>query len=138
MDSLRHRPRRLPPEAHDAPGTRARLRLDLPAPVLACLDLAPPSGAVARGSALSCDVLPLQAFEPVLAFADQARCRQPRVEAARRDDALAARALSQKSSPKRAGHWRSRANRLGGSLASPKNSLVFLCDKIKDYENVEY
>src|ERR1051325_10600975 len=94
LDSLRHRPRCLPPQAHDARGTRARLRLDLPAPVLARLDLAPPSRAVARGPALSCDVLPLQAFEPVLAFADQARPGEPGVEAAGRDDALATRALS--------------------------------------------
>jgi radical SAM superfamily enzyme YgiQ (UPF0313 family) len=41
LDPVRHRPRRLPAQAYDSRRTRAGLRLDLPAPVLARLDLAP-------------------------------------------------------------------------------------------------
>ncbi len=47
LGPLRHRPRRLPPAAHDARGARRRLRVVLRAPLLARVDLA----AAARGLA---------------------------------------------------------------------------------------
>ena len=61
------RPKHMTPEE-----LGARLRLVLPAALLARLDLAAPAGRVAGGAAVSGDVVSLQALEPFLAFADQA------------------------------------------------------------------
>src|SRR5579863_3794123 len=94
LDALRHWPRRFSAQAHDARRTRTRLCLDLPAPVLARLHLAAPSAAGPGCAAVSRHVLSLQALEPFLAPADQARLGERRLEAAGRSDALAARALS--------------------------------------------
>ena len=80
-------------EAHDSRRTGARLRLDLSAAVLPRFDLAPPARGLAGGPPLSRHVVPLQAFQPLLAPADQARSGAPGLEAAGRDDAVAARAL---------------------------------------------
>src|ERR1700722_87090 len=100
LDALRHRPRRLPAKAHDARRTGTRLRVDLPAAVLARLDLAPASQSrnmerPAGHPALPRHVVSLQTFEPLLAPADQTRPGKPRVETMGRDDALAARTLPQ-------------------------------------------
>ncbi len=61
--------------------------------VLALLHLAPAAEDVAGRAALPRHVVPLQTFEPLLAPADQARPGESGVEAAGRDDALAACAL---------------------------------------------
>src|ERR1700735_5681257 len=106
LDALRHRPRRLPTEAYDARRTRTGLRVDLPALVFARVHLAPATQSrnverFAGRAALPRHVLPLQTFEPLLAPPDQTRPGEPRVEAAGRDDALAACGLSQ--APRRTG-----------------------------------
>src|SRR5579864_5968340 len=93
LDPLRYGPRRLPAEAHVAGRTRARLRLDLPAPVLSGLDLAPSPAGVASRPAVPRHVVPLQALQPLLAPADQTRPGEPGVEATGGDHALAACAL---------------------------------------------
>ncbi len=67
--------------------------VDLPPAVFARLDLAPPAPAVAGGCAVSCHVVSLQALQPLLAPAHQARPGQPGVEASGRDHALAAREI---------------------------------------------
>ena len=105
-----------PPEAHDARGTGARLRLDLPAPLLACLDLAAAAGGLARRAAVSGDVVPLQALQPLLAPADQARSGARGLAAAGGDDAPAARAIPEKTGPTGGGRWISRADCFGRSL----------------------
>ena len=67
LDAVRHGARGFPPEAHDARGAGGRLRLALPAAFLARIDLAPPPAGLAGGAAVSGDVVPVQAIEPVLA-----------------------------------------------------------------------
>ena len=106
-----------PAQAHDSGRTRARLRLDLPAAVLACLDLAPAAGAVAGRAALPRHVVSLQAVEPLLASAHQARPGEPGVEASGRDDALAARDVSQATGRAGSARLHSRPDRIGRRVA---------------------
>src|ERR1700730_9621460 len=95
LESLRHRPRCLSAQAHDPAGTRARICLDISAPVLACFDLAASSARLSGYPALPGDVVPLQALQSLLAPADQARPGESGVETPGGDDALAACALSE-------------------------------------------
>ena len=74
-----------------------------------------PAG-LAGGPAVPGDVVSLQALEPLLAFADQARPGQPGMEAAGRDDAPAARPLPAATGAAGDDGRRSGAGRLGGSL----------------------
>ena len=74
-------------------GARGRLRAVLPAAVLASLDLAPAPEGLARGAAVSRDVVSLQALEPHLAFPDPLPPDGSRVAAARRAHAPAAPAF---------------------------------------------
>src|SRR4029077_439831 len=59
LDALRHRPRRLPAEAHESRRTRAGLCLDLPAPFLTRIDLATPPRRLAGNPAVYRDVISL-------------------------------------------------------------------------------
>src|ERR1700688_2263557 len=93
LDSLRYGPRSFSAEAHDGGRTGAGLFLDLPATLLACIHLASPAATFSGRASLSRDVISLQAFQSLLALADQARPGEPRMEAAGGDDALAACAL---------------------------------------------
>src|SRR5690606_31706833 len=70
LGALRHRPRGVPPPAHEPRGAAGGLRLVLPAPVLPRLDLAPAARGPAGGAPLPGHVLPLQAQQPALAPAD--------------------------------------------------------------------
>src|ERR1700722_3247939 len=90
LDALRHGPRCLPTSAHDARRTRAWICLDLPAAVFACFDLASAAAAVTGNPVVCRDVVSVQAFESLLASADQARPGQSSVEAPGRDDTTAA------------------------------------------------
>src|SRR5450631_2426997 len=94
MDSLRHQPCGLSTEPHDSPGTRTGIRLDLPAPLLARIHLAAPTGAISGHPPLPGDVVPLQALQPILPPADQTRPRESGLEAASGDDALEACSFS--------------------------------------------
>src|SRR5450631_2086745 len=116
LDSLRHRPCRLSTEAYDSPGTRTGICLDLPAPLLSRVHLAPPTGAIAGHPPLPGDVVPLQALQSILAPADQTRPRESGLEAAGRNDPLASRPLPPTADSSRSGSRRSGADRFGGSL----------------------
>ncbi len=59
LASLRHGACRVRAEAHDGRRAHERLRAQLPAAFLARLDLAPAAEGLARGVAVSCDVIPL-------------------------------------------------------------------------------
>src|SRR5579864_5869058 len=91
--------------------------MDLPSPVLARLHLAKTAGTVAGGAALRRDVLPLQAFEPILALADQARPGQSSLETAGRVDKIAPCSLSAKARSGRACGWLARSGRVRGSVS---------------------
>src|SRR5690348_10413131 len=71
--------------------------MDLPAAVFASIDLAPPAGGLARGTALSGDVLSVQAVEPVLALSNSPSPGACRVASAGGTDATSARALSERT-----------------------------------------
>ncbi len=74
--------------------------------------------ALAGGPALPGDVVPLQALQPLLASADQARPGESRVETAGRDDALAPRPLSPPARATRERGARARTGRLRRRLTS--------------------
>src|ERR1700687_4610409 len=73
LESLRYGARGIPPEAHVAGRLGARLRLVVRAPLFAQFHLAAQARRLACGSALSGNVLFIQAIEPCVAFTDQAR-----------------------------------------------------------------
>src|SRR5690606_19889272 len=70
LAALRHGARRVRAEADDGRGALRRIRVVLPAAVLASVDLAPPSEGLAGGARLSRDVVLVQAIELDLALAD--------------------------------------------------------------------
>jgi len=85
--------RRVPPAAHDRGAAGRRLRVALPAPVLARLDLAPAARRLASRRAVPGDVVPLQGLQPRLAPAHPREPHARGVAPARGADAAAARAL---------------------------------------------
>ncbi len=93
LGSLRHGARGVPPTAHVVRGTGAGVRVDLPAAVLARVDLAAAARGLARGSAVPGDVVPVQAIEPLLALADPASPGARGVAAACGSDAAPAPAI---------------------------------------------
>src|SRR5579872_338531 len=70
LEPVRYGARGLPPSPHVAGRAGGGLLLDLPAPVLPCLHLAPPARGLARGRSLSRDVVSLQAVELFVASVD--------------------------------------------------------------------
>src|SRR5438552_18436535 len=75
LGKIRHRSRCLPPRAHDARGTRTRLRLALPSPLLDPIHLGSPPASTRRGLPVSGDVRPLQKIEPALGLPHQTSSR---------------------------------------------------------------
>src|ERR1043166_3853119 len=71
LEFVRYGARRVPAQEHVARGTRAGVRVDLRAPLFACIDLEAPAGGLARGCAVLRHVVSLQALKPLLASADQ-------------------------------------------------------------------
>src|SRR5262249_51858799 len=65
----------VPSKIHVTGGTRTRLRVDLSATFLPCVDLAAPPHGLAGRCAVSGDVVPVQALQPVLAPTHQASFR---------------------------------------------------------------
>src|ERR1700721_1013244 len=105
--------------------------MDLPSAVLACIDLEAAAAGLALRAPLSRYVVSLQAFEPLLAPARQARSRERRVETAGRSYALAACALSAKIGGTGNADRQSRTSRLCGSLTIyPFRSGGFRAQKI--------
>src|ERR1022692_469347 len=115
LESLRHGARGLSAHAHEPQRTRARLCLDLPAALFTFVDLAPSSERLAGRAALPRHVVPLQAFQPLLASADTARLGESGVEASGGDDSLAACALPP-ATRRAANTSRTGAGGFGGSL----------------------
>ena len=94
LDALRYGARGVSSEAHVAGGTGARLLVDLRATVLAHFDLAAAARGLARGCALSGDVVSVQAIQPVLALAHPASSGARGVASVGGIDAIAAFASS--------------------------------------------
>src|SRR5690606_23039239 len=84
LAAVRHRARRFRAEADDRRGAVRRIRMVLPAALLASLDLAPAPGGLAGGARLSLDVVFVQAIEPDLALADSVAADRPRLAPADR------------------------------------------------------
>src|ERR1700721_4498133 len=105
--------------------------MDLPSAVLACIDLEAAAAGLALRAPLSRYVVSLQAFEPPLAPAHQARSRERRVETAGRSYGLAACAPSAKLGGTGNAGRQSRTSRLCGSLTiCPFRSGSFRAPKI--------
>ena len=97
LGQVRHRPRRLPAEAHELRGARSWLRVVLRQAVLARVDLEAPAERQQGGARISRDELSLQAIEPLLAHADPAPPHGGDLAAA--DRALAAAASQTAAAP---------------------------------------
>src|SRR5436190_6506174 len=87
LDPIRHGARRLSTAPYVTGGTRARLWLDLPASLLAHLDLASAPSGLAGCSSLFGDVLPIQTIERHLALAHSTRSGSRRLATVGRMDA---------------------------------------------------
>src|SRR5690606_4199954 len=99
LAALRHRARRLRAEADDRGAAPRRLRVVLPAPVLAPLDLAQATEGLARGPGVPRNVVSLQALEPLLAPADPLATDRARLASADRAEPAKAPPVSPPSRP---------------------------------------
>src|SRR5262245_47181129 len=98
LEPVRHGPCGIPPAADVARATGGRVRVVLPAAVLAFLDLAASAAGRVRGAGVPRDVVSLQTLEPVLALSDSHAADGSGLAAARREHAAEASAI-----PPRAG-----------------------------------